>query len=112
MERNMIITVSQNNDLMVVAVEGRLDTAGAVELEDWADQAFDPPTYNVTMDFSRLDYISSAGLRTMLNMSKLLKKESFDFSICSAQDHILEVLEISGFDSFIPLHNSVSDCLS
>jgi anti-anti-sigma factor len=108
----MIITVSQDNDLMVVTVEGRLDTSGAIELEDWVDQTLTPPMCNVTMDFSRLDYISSAGLRSMLNMSKLLKKNSFNFSICSAQDHILEVLEISGFDSFIPLYDSVSDCLS
>ena len=108
----MNITVSQGNDLMIIAVKGRLDTAGSVELEKWSDHGFDPSKCDVTMDFSQLDYISSAGLRSMLNMSKLLKKNSFDFSICSAQDHIREVFEISGFDSFIPFYKSVKDCMS
>jgi anti-anti-sigma factor len=112
MEKNMNVTVSQKNDLMIVAVEGRLDTVGSRELEHWVDQTFTPPESNVTMDFSHLDYISSAGLRSILNMSKLLNKYSYNFSICSAQDHVREVLEISGFDSFIPLYVSVEECLS
>ena len=108
----MKITVSQDNDLMIITVQGRLDAAGSVELEKWSAHALDPTKCNVTMDFSQLDYISSAGLRSMLNMSKLLKKKSFDFSICNAQDHIREVFEISGFDSFIPFYSSVEECRS
>lgn len=108
----MNITVSQDDDLMIIVLQGRLDIAGSIELEKWADNDFDPSICNVTMDFSQLDYISSAGLRSMLNMSKLLKKNSFDFSICSAQDHIREVFEISGFDLFIPFYKSVQDCRS
>lgn len=105
----MEITVSQQNDVMVIAVQGRLDTDGSTELEDWKDKNLDPPDCDVIMDFSRLDYISSAGLRTLLNLSKLIKKHSYTFSICSAQAHVKEVLEISGFDTFIPLYRTVDD---
>ena len=108
----MDVTVSSKNNAMIVAVKGRLDTAGSSELEDWANKTIAPPSCNILMDFSQLDYISSAGLRTILNISKLTDKHSFKFSICSAQDHIREVFEISGFDSFIPLYKSVDDCLS
>ena len=108
----MNITVSQKDDLMIVAVTGRLDSRGSSELEEWINETLIPPERDVTMDFSQLDYISSAGLRSILNMSKLMKKHSHKFSICSAPDHIREVLEISGFDSFIPLFTSVEDYLS
>ncbi len=112
MGREMNITVSQTNDVMIIAVQGRLDTEGSTELEDWSDNNLDPPGCDVIMDFSRLDYISSAGLRTLLNLSKLLKNNSWKFSICSAQAHVKEVLEISGFDTFIPLYRSVDDYLA
>lgn len=112
MGKEMNITVSQKNDVMIVAVQGRLDTIGSSELEDWSNKNFDPPKCDVIMDFSRLDYISSAGLRTILNLSKLMKKNSWKFSICSAQAHVKEVLEISGFDTFIPLYRSVDDYLA
>ena len=112
MEEKMDITVSQKNDVMIIAVQGRLDTEGSTELEDWSDKNLDSPECDVIMDFSRLDYISSAGLRTLLNMSKLMKNDSWKFSICSAQAHVKEVLEISGFDTFIPLYRSVDEYLA
>ena len=108
----MDVIVSNKNNAMIVAIEGRLDTAGSSELEDWTGKTIDPPRCEVIMDFSHLEYISSAGLRVMLNISKLMKKHSYKFSICSAQDHIREVFEISGFDTFIPLYKSVDDYLS
>ena len=107
----MDITVSQKDDLMIIAVEGRLDISGANELDEWISDDFEAPECPVTMDFTQLDYISSAGLRVLLNISKIMKKKSSPFSICNAQDHVREVLEISGFDSFIPLFNSTEDCL-
>jgi len=107
----MNISVSQKDDLMIVTVTGRLDLTGSIALEEWTNETFIPPGGDVTMDFSQLDYISSAGLRAILNMSKLMKKHSYEFSICSPPDHIREVLEISGFDSFIPLFTSVEECL-
>ncbi len=112
MGMEMNITVTQQDDLMIVAVQGRLDSEGSTELENWSEKTFDPPGCDVIMDFSRLDYISSAGLRTILNLSKLMKKYSRKFSICGAQAHVKEVLEISGFDTFIPLYKSVDDYLS
>ena len=39
----MEVTVSNKNNAMIVAIEGRLDTAGSSELEDWTDKTIDPP---------------------------------------------------------------------
>jgi len=108
----MEIVVSEQDKLMVVAVRGRLDTLGAAELEKWVAEHLSPPESNVSMDFSAMDYISSAGLRVMLNLSKLLQSHGLGFSISLAQDHVVEVLEISGFDSFIPLYDSLEEAVA
>ncbi len=107
----MHVSVSKKNNLMIVAVEGRLDSVTSGELEAWVKETLSPPECDVVMDFSRLDYISSAGLRVMLNISKLISKSLHRFSMCSVQDHVREVFEISGFDSFIPIYKSPEDSM-
>lgn len=107
----MDISVSTKDDLDIITIIGRLDSETSDKLEDWASEFIDSPKNNIIMDFAQLDYISSAGLRVIFNMSKVMKKYSFKFSICNAQDHVREVFEISGFDSFIPLYNSIEDSL-
>ena len=108
----MDVTVSYEKNTMIVTVVGRIDSTTSSELEAWAREALNPPEYDVVMDFSRLDYISSAGLRTMLNISKSINKYSHTFALCRVQDHIREVFEISGFDSFIPIYRSREESLA
>ncbi len=105
----MLITTFLKESLMIVTIEGRLDSLTSPKLELWIRDNLASPECDVVMDFSKLDYISSAGLRVMLNLSKATVKCSRKFSVCQAQDHIREVFEISGFDSFIPLYDSLDD---
>lgn len=105
----MLVSASQKENLLVVVVEGRIDSVTSGELEGWVSENISPPKTDVVLDCSTLDYISSAGLRVMLNISKTTKKASHKFSLCSVQDHVREVFEISGFDSFIPIYDSVND---
>ncbi len=108
----MDITVSNKDDSKIVIIVGRLDSITSSKLEDWANEHIDSPQNDIIMDFSQLEYISSAGLRVIFNISKVMKKSSYKFSICNAQDHVREVFEISGFDSFIPVYKSIDECLS
>lgn len=112
MDEVMNVSASRKKNAMIVAVEGRLDSVTSGELEAWVDETLVPPTCDVVMNFSDLDYISSAGLRVMLNISKLVNNSSYRFSMCGVQDHVKEVFEISGFDSFIPIYKSVEDSVS
>ncbi len=108
----MEIAASQKENVLLVVVDGRIDSVTSAELEAWIADNITPPKSDVLLDCSHLDYISSAGLRVMLNLSKLLSRASMQFSMCSVQDHVREVFEISGFDSFIPIHDSVADVLN
>ena len=107
---DMDIRTTETNQKTTVTLTGRLDSEGSNELEEWVAANLAPPRQNMVLDFSQLDYVSSAGLRSILKISKLVKKHSLRIAICAIQDHVREVFEISGFDTFIPLYNTADDC--
>ena len=58
------------------------------------------------VDFSRLNFISSSGLRVLLIAAKKLSATQGKLVLCDMQEHIHEVFIISGFDQLIPIRNS------
>ena len=70
----MTINKTQNNGTLTMALEGRLDTMTAPELEQEVNSSLDGVT-ELIMDFEKLDYISSAGLRVLLSAHKLMAKQ-------------------------------------
>ena len=77
-------------------VEGRIDSNNSSELEGALKQLaerFD----NLTLDFSKLEYISSAGLRALLIGHKLLLKKDGELRVKNVSPLIMEVFEMTGF---------------
>ena len=66
----------------------------------------------VIVDFAGLDYISSAGLRSILSASKKLKGKEGSILLASLKDIVKEVFEISGFSTILPIYESVEIALS
>ncbi len=91
----MTITKTQNGADLIVAVEGRLDTTTAPEFENEIKPLLDS-VENVTLDFSKLEYISSAGLRALLQVRKGLYGKG-GVKIINANDLVKEVFEVTGF---------------
>lgn len=108
----MKTNITQQNDATIFSLSGRLDSNSAPLFEDELQSFLASPEHHLVFDFNDLDYISSAGLRVILNTAKAYKNGPFDFITCAMQDHVLEVFEISGFDTFITIHNSVDQSLS
>ncbi len=107
----MDISMYEKEGFMVISPLGRIDSMTSVDLGDWVDQNVSPPKCNVILDCSQVDYVSSAGLRVILNLMKLMKRHEFVFSICTPQEHVRELLDISGFASLIPVYGSLEDCI-
>ena len=61
---------------------------------------------HLIVDFSRLAFISSSGMRVLFIAAKKLKASKGKLVLCQMQDHILEVFHISGFDQIIPIRDS------
>ncbi len=91
----MTISKKQQGSELEIALSGRLDTTTAPQLESELKQSIEGVTA-LKMDFSELEYISSAGLRVLLAAQKVMNKQG-SMVICHANDTIMEVFEITGF---------------
>ena len=91
----MTINKNLNGNKLTVALEGRLDTTTAPELETELKQSLGGVT-ELIMDFEKLDYISSAGLRVLLSAQKIMTKQG-SMKIIHANEMIMEVFEVTGF---------------
>ena len=90
----MTINKTQNGGALTVALEGRLDTTTAPDLEKSLG-TLDGVT-ELTMDFEKLDYISSAGLRVLLSAQKTMSKKG-SMKVIHVGELIMEVFEVTGF---------------
>ena len=93
------ITKSTENNALTVALEGRLDTTTAPELEAELKAAL-PGVVSLTIDMSKLEYISSAGLRVLLSAQKIMNKQG-EMKITGVNDVIMEIFEVTGFSDIL-----------
>lgn len=84
-----------------LALEGRLDTLTAPELEAEISAMF-PTVQTLTLDMEKLDYISSAGLRVILKTQKALAQKA-GLKLINVSDNVREVFEITGFSDFLTI---------
>ena len=97
----MDIQKTVNGNAAVFALTGRLDTTTAPQLEAELKEAMDSID-QLTMDFSKLDYISSAGLRVILATQKVMGKKG-GMKLCHVCPEIMEVFEITGFSDILTI---------
>lgn len=91
----MTITKQQNGTHLTIALEGRLDTATAPELEAELKTGLDG-IQDLTLDFQGLQYLSSAGLRVILAAQKQMNRQGH-MTVTHVCADIMEVFEITGF---------------
>ena len=91
----MIIDKQLNGSELTLSLTGRLDTTTAPELEAVIKENITGVT-NLVMDFSGLEYLSSAGLRVILSAQKTMNKQG-EMVIRNVNETINEVFEITGF---------------
>jgi len=91
----MTITKSQEGKNVTLALEGRLDTVTSPELEAELKQCMEGAD-SLTMDFSKLEYISSAGLRVLLSAHKTMSRKG-GMTIKHVNEIVSEVFDVTGF---------------
>ncbi len=95
----MKINKKQDGSALVIALEGRLDTTTAPELEQELKSSLDGIT-NLTLDMAKLDYISSAGLRVLLSTHKIMTKQG-QMKVTNASEIVKEVFDVTGFSDIL-----------
>ena len=90
----MTITKSLNGSHLDIALESRLDTVTSPELEAELNASL-PAADSLTLDFSKLDYISSAGLRVLLSAHKRLSAKG-GMKVTHVNEIVQEVFDVTG----------------
>ena len=91
----MTIEKKMNGTALEIALEGRLDTMTAPELEAELNKSLEGAD-SLTLDFSKLEYISSAGLRVLLSAHKAMNSKG-GMKVTHVNEIVAEVFEVTGF---------------
>ena len=108
----MEITTRKQGEASIVALVGRLDSATAPKAQQALEEIVSGGALKLAVDFSKLDYISSAGLRVLLGITKKLKATGGALRTFGLNETVREVFEISGFSTILPVFPSEAEALN
>ncbi|MGE4504695.1 MAG: STAS domain-containing protein [Desulfovibrionaceae bacterium] len=97
---------------LVVSASGHMDTTTAQEFEAQCEEWIAQGTYKVVVNMSGVEYISSAGLRSVLVAGKKLKAGSGELRFCGLTDMVREVFTLSGFGAMFKIFETPDQAVS
>lgn len=100
----MDVSVSQENEISVVRLDGRLDSCASEEFGRRLGSVLEQAGGAVLLDCGHLTFISSAGLRVLLLASKKMQSSGRQMGMCSLSDNVREVFVISGLTKIFSIH--------
>jgi anti-sigma B factor antagonist len=107
----MQLTEDREQGIVILQVAGRLDSNTSNPFQEKLTQLIGQGEKCFVIDFSNLDYISSAGLRVLLWTVKQLNNADGKLVLSALKDYIREVFDIAGFIPIFPLFGSKEDAL-
>ncbi|MGZ4970504.1 MAG: STAS domain-containing protein [Methylobacter sp.] len=108
----MDLQTRTEGNAIVVTLSGRLDAVTAPEFEKSIRELIDSGNSRIVVDFDQLDYISSAGLRGLLLMAKLLNAKGGQSYLVNVKGNVRSVFDMCGFCSVFKMENSVAEALA
>ncbi len=107
----MKIVEKRENDICILTPSDRLDLNTSESFREHISQVIADGTKNIILDCQNLDYISSSGLRVVLEAAKRIWQIEGKMVLCSLKEYIKEVFEVAKFDAFLPIATAVEEAL-
>ncbi|HSI86748.1 MAG: STAS domain-containing protein [Candidatus Methylacidiphilales bacterium] len=95
----MEISENKSGKVIILSINGKLDGGTCSQLDAKVHELLDRKVRAVVVDCSGLTYVSSAGLRVLLQAAKRMKAVQGTICLSSFQDQVREVFELSGFEA-------------
>lgn len=95
------INKTKDDANLMLALEGRLDTSTAPQLEEEINGNIAGIT-DLKFDFSKVEYISSAGLRVLLSSQKTMNKQG-KMTITNVSEEVMEIFDVTGFSDILTI---------
>lgn len=98
-DSNLNISFQNFKRVVLVSVEGRIDSSNASEFDDAIKGVMENGQHNILLELSGVNYMSSAGLRTMVSALRECKKNRGEVRLAEVSNRVSEVLALAGLDS-------------
>ena len=106
------IDTENKNGVVVLHLKGRIDATNSGQVHEKITSEIKKGCDKMLVNFSEVNYISSAGLRVVIYASKSLAKNAGSFSICALNDNIKKIFEISGLVELFSIHDDLETGLN
>jgi anti-anti-sigma factor len=108
----MRISCQLQGSVLVVALQGRLDIGTADTFDQQSPSWLEQGQGQIVLDLRELNYISSAGLRSLVGLAKNLKARQGQLILCGLQKFVAEVISLSGLATLIPVFDTLEEALA
>ena len=108
---NEIETVQQDG-IVILNLKGRVDATNSGQVHDKVMEEIKNGCNKMIINFDDVNYISSAGLRVLIFATKSFQKSSGSFSVCSLNENILKIFEISGLANLFTIHGDLTTAIN
>ena len=101
-----------HDGVLIARLFGNIDSDNAIEFLTRIEDGIGEDDYSLILDFDKVSYIASAGLRACLVIAKRFASPDRNFAICSLGSFAGDVVAASGFDKIISVHKSTAESIS
>lgn len=108
----MEITHDEIGNATIVSVSGRVDSATAPKLESHLKALVAERRVCLVLDLAQTEYMSSAGLRTLVATSKQVKADSGDLRLCNPSARVAEVMRLAGLLNVFTIYGSQAEAVA
>jgi len=102
--------VEQEGDVYIVLIQGRIDATTTPTVEKKLAKLYDV-VEKLAIDFSEVDYLSSAGMRLLLALSKRMSAKGGKIAFYGMTDEVLEIIRMAGFERILNIFSKKSEAL-
>ena len=103
----MEISQKEEKGIVSITIKGRMDADSSPDAEKVVKEALGAEANRLLFDLGELEYLSSAGLRVLLSAAKEMRRRDGKIVLCALNEFVKEIFEVSGFQSLIPISDSV-----
>ncbi|HWI28183.1 MAG TPA: STAS domain-containing protein [Stellaceae bacterium] len=107
----MMVNQQQDGSVLVIALNGRLDSATVTQVDEALTRALDAAPA-IVLDLAELGYVNSAGLRVLLKTAKQAKSRQVRLALAAMQPTVQNVFEVSGFSTIFSIYADRGEALA
>ncbi len=105
------IAVEEIGGKCILRLDGRIDAVTSPALDREIAHLFDTGHKRFLLDFVKVDYLSSAGMRLLLSWTKKLNGSGGHFVMCNLDDDVMDIIKVAGFERVLRIYPNEGEAL-